>query len=376
MTSLPMQTTATSAPLVVLAGGGTGGHVTPALAMADAFVAAGWRVRFLGTEQGFEARMVPARGYDIAFVPGSRLVGGGLSTKIRGLRALWQGIQVAKSLLVQWQPQLVIGVGGYASGAALLAARWAGIHTAIHESNAVPGLTNKVLGNLVDRVYLGFAAALVDFPREVSMVSGNPVRPEIAKVGPARQIRMDRPARVLITGGSQGAQFLNERLPPLLALVSATGLRLEIRHQIGKQDPAPVAAAYEAAGLTAELFAFTDDMAGYLAWADFAVTRSGSGTVAELAAAGLPALLVPFPHAAGDHQAANAKAFCDAGAGWWARQEEWNEGQLAANLAEMLKNRVMWQAASDAALGFALPDAARAVVRDSGQWLGLAGGVA
>lgn len=358
------------APLVVLAGGGTGGHVTPALAMADAFAAAGWRVRFLGTEKGYEAKMVPARGYTIDFVPGQRLVGGGLAQQVAGLGALWQGIRAARELLAAWQPQLVLGVGGYASGAALLAARWLGLRTAVHESNAVPGLTNKVLGNLVDRVYLGFAVALGDFPRESSVISGNPVRPEIAAVGPKRQPRSGRAARVLVTGGSQGAQFLNERLPPLLARVAAEGIALEIRHQVGKQDPAPVQAAYGALGLQAEVFGFTDQMADYLLWADFAATRSGSGTVAELAAAGLPALLVPFPHAAGDHQAANAKAFCSAGGGFWCRQDAWDEPALATGIARLLRERESWQAASDAALAFALPGAADTVVRDVVRWVG------
>lgn len=361
--------TTPNAPLVVLAGGGTGGHVTPALALADAFVQAGWRVRFLGTEKGYEAKMVPARGYSIDFVPGQRLVGGGLAQQLAGLGALVSGIRAARSLLAEWQPQLVLGVGGYASGAALLAARWLGLPTAVHESNAVPGLTNKVLGNLVDRVYLGFAAALGDFPRESSVISGNPVRPEIAAVGPRRQPRLGRPARILITGGSQGAQFLNERMPALLARVVAEGLPLEIRHQVGKQDPAPVQAAYAEHGLQAEVFAFTDQMADYLLWADFAATRSGSGTVAELAAAGLPALLVPFPHAAGDHQAANARAFCSAGGGFWCRQDAWDEAALATGIARLLREPGSWQAASDAALAFALPGAAQTVVRDAVTWL-------
>ena len=365
---------------IVLAGGGTGGHVTPALALADAFRAQvpGCDVLFIGTPQGMEATLVPKRGWRIETVPGSRLVGGGLLGKFKGLRNLLAGILAARRILQREKPSLVIGVGGYASGAALLAARSLGIPTAVHESNAVPGLTNRVLGALVDRVYLGFAAARGDFPRDSALVSGNPVRPEIRRVGGLRQAMVEHPVEqaprhVLVVGGSQGSEFLNEHVPGLLAALHELGVTVEVRHQVGKLDAAPVAARYTDQGLTHTVDAFIDDMAAAYAWAEFAITRSGSGTVSELAAAGLPALLVPFPHAAGDHQAANAKAFADAGAGSWVRQEQWNEARLAQNLKDLLTHPTKWQAASDAARQMAGRDAALAVVEDCQEWLGARG---
>jgi len=361
--------TTPTAPKVALAGGGTGGHVTPALALADAFAARGAQVLFIGTPQGLEATLVPKRGYPIELVSGSRLVGGGIGAKVRGLRALATGILGARRILQREKPSLVLGVGGYASGAALLAARSLGIATAIHESNAVPGLTNRVLGMLVNRVYLGFAAASGDFDRERTVVSGNPVRREIAAVATRRMPRGDRAAHVLIVGGSQGSEFLNTHVPSLLARVAQGGVPIEVRHQVGKLDGAPVAAAYAESGLPARVDLFIDDMADAYFWADFAITRSGSGTVAELAAAGLPALLVPFPHAAGDHQAANAKAFAEAGAGWWQRQETWDESQAAGQIESLLANTSSWRARSAAALAFAADDAAGAIAADCATWM-------
>lgn len=360
------------APAVVLAGGGTGGHVVPALALADAFAAAGSQVLFVGTEHGYEARMVPKRGYAIELVPGSRLVGGGLGTKLRGLWNLAKGVLAARRILARLRPQLVVGVGGYASGAALLAARSMGIACAIHESNAVPGMTNRVLGKLVQRAYLGFEAARPAFAAGKTLVSGNPVRAEIAAVGPAREWRGARPVHLLVVGGSQGSEFLNLHVPELAAALAKAGMALQVQHQVGKLPPQGVTKAYQAAGITAQVEGFIDDMAAAYAWADLAVTRSGSGTVAELAAAALPALLVPFPFAAGDHQAANAAAFCAQGGGKWVRQGAWDLGELTSWSMALLADEATWQAASAAAAAVALPQAAAAVVRDCGQWLGVA----
>jgi UDP-N-acetylglucosamine--N-acetylmuramyl-(pentapeptide) pyrophosphoryl-undecaprenol N-acetylglucosamine transferase len=365
---------------VVLAGGGTGGHVTPALALADAFRAQipACDVLFIGTPQGMEATLVPKHGWRIETVPGSRLVGGGVTAKFRGMRNLLAGVMAARKILQRERPSLVIGVGGYASGAALLAARLLGIPTAVHESNAVPGMTNRVLGMIVDRVYLGFAAARGDFPGDAAVVSGNPVRPEIRVVGSGRERAFgfasgERLPRVLVVGGSQGSEFLNEHVPGLLASLNDLGVKVEVRHQVGKLDGNPVAARYLDNGLTHSVATFIDDMASAYAWADFAVTRSGSGTVSELAAAALPALLVPFPFAAGDHQAANAKAFADAGAGLWVRQGDWNEMRLAQAVKDLLTTPGKWQTASLAARQMAGRDAALAVVEDCQEWLGARG---
>ncbi len=369
MSTSPPQALA-GAPCVVIAGGGTGGHVNPALAIADAFVAAhpGTKLLFIGTAKGLEARLVPARGYRLELVDGSRLVGAGLMGKLRGVVALWRGVLQARRLLRAEGAQLVIGVGGYASGAALLAAKTLRVRTAVHESNAVPGMTNKVLGRLVDRVYLGFEAASSAFPQRKVRVTGNPVRREIAAVARAANEEAPVVRHVLVVGGSQGALFLNENVPALLATLAPklleAGLTLNVRHQVGKLDVAPVQQAYADAKIQAEVLSYVDDMAAALAWADFGVTRSGSGTVSELAAAGLPALLVPFPFAAGDHQAANAAAFCASNGGFWSRQADWNGEKLAQQIAAVLTDNTALKRASEGARKVARPDAAEAVVTD------------
>lgn len=371
MTAATSSHTPETARAIVLAGGGTGGHVLPALALADAFRThmPQAKVLFIGTARGMESTLVPKRGYAIELVPGSRLVGGGVAAKVAGVKALFQGVRAARAILQREKVSLVVGVGGYASGAALLAARSLGIPTAIHESNAVPGLTNRVLGHLVDRVYLGFEAARPDFAHDITVVSGNPVRTGIAATGAVRAFPQGRPVHVLIVGGSQGSEFLNARVPDLLRALASRGVDLQMRHQVGKLDAEPVQSRYGELGLDATVEPFIDDMAAAYAWADVAVTRSGSGTVSELAAAGLPALLVPFPHAAGDHQAWNAKAFADSGAGWWVRQAAWDEATLAAGLVEALRNPVTWQRMSQAARSFGRGDAADVVVRDCEDWM-------
>jgi len=356
---------------LVIAGGGTGGHVNPALAIADAFQArySDAEIFFIGTERGLETRLVPARGYRLELVEGSRLVGAGVVGKIRGLLALMRGVRQARKMLREHRSDLVIGVGGYASGAGLLAAKTLGIRTAIHESNAVPGMTNRVLGWLVDRVYLGFEAASDSFAASKVRVTGNPVREEIARL-PARTEVRHGPRRLLIVGGSQGALFLNEQVPALLAAVARRGVSLEIRHQVGKLDPEPVTKAYSESNLSATVLPYIDDMASALSWADFAITRSGSGTVSELAAAALPALLVPFPYAAGDHQAANAQAFCTESGGFWSRQRDWNCEKLADSLTSVLTDNAALEKASAGAKAVAKSEAALAVVADCVDWVG------
>ena len=357
--------------VIAIAGGGTGGHIYPALAIGDAWRAAEpyAEVFFVGTHGGLETRLVPQRGYEIETVAGSRLVGGGPMARLRGLVSLLRGILAARRILRRRRASLVVGTGGYASGAALLAAWTLRLGTAVHESNAVPGFTNKVLGRLVRRVYLGFDAARSEFPQARVQVVGNPVRAEIAAL-PAGRSRPDgRPWRVLIVGGSQGALFLNEQVPALLAGLAARGVELEIVHQVGKRDPGPVRDAYAASGLDADVVPYIDAMADAWESADLAITRAGSGTVSELAAAALPALLVPFPYAAGDHQFHNARAFAEAGAGLCVRQRDWDVAALAERVHHELMGPERYGAAVAAAHALALPGAAAAVVSDCTSWM-------
>jgi UDP-N-acetylglucosamine--N-acetylmuramyl-(pentapeptide) pyrophosphoryl-undecaprenol N-acetylglucosamine transferase len=259
---------------------------------------------------------------------------------------------------------MVIGFGGYASGGVMLAARSLGLKTAIHEANVVPGLTNKWLGRIVDRVYLGFEKSGWAFPKPKTLVTGNPVRPEIVNVGLQRQSRPRTPIRILVTGGSQGSDFLNRRVPELLGSLTARGFSMVVRHQAGRFDSKSIDAAYRKAELTASIVPYIDDMDEAYRWADFAVACSGSLTVAELAASRLPALLVPLAGSAADHQAANAMAFAETGLGIWIREAEWNVDVLSEGIARLLSDTDSGRSASPSANRLAIPDAASRIVAD------------
>ena len=357
---------------------GTAGHVYPALTIADTYRRTfdNVDVCFIGTPEGCEARLVPAHGYRFTMVQGSPWFGVGVGGRLQATRALVVGIAQARHLLRAQGTQLVIGLGGYASVGVLLAARSLGLRTAVHEANIVPGLANKLLGRLADRVYLGFKAAAWAFPPDRTLVTGNPVRPEIVALGDAKRRAthsVRQLVRILVLGGSQGAPFLNQHVPDLLRQVAGYDLTLEVRHQVGDDDPEPVRAQYARAQITASVMPYIEDMADTYRWADFAIVRSGSGTIAELAACGLPALLVPLPTAAGDHQTVNAIAFAEAGAGWWLREADWQGQAQAARLAALLSDASALAGMAARARRLATPEAASVLVNDcealmAGQW--------
>jgi len=363
---------------VVVAGGGTAGHVYPGLAIADAYARSCDAVKllFIGTPQGLESRLVPQSGHSLRLVQGGPLFGVGVGGKLLTLWRSGIGMMQARRLLRASGTNLVIGVGGYASAAAILAARSLGLGTAIHEANTVPGLANALLGRVVDRIYLGSAAAYRAFPKGRTLVTGNPVRSEIVKVGnEERRAPQDagRPARVLITGGSLGSPFLNRRVPELLAQTARRGLGLEVLHQVGEFAAEPVCTAYTKAGLAARVTPYIEDMASAYRWADCAIARAGAGTIAELAVCGIPALLVPLPHAPGNHQIINARAFAESGAGWWVRETDWEPAALAQQLVNLLSDAGSWTTASRGARRLGAPEAADAIVVDceammAGRW--------
>jgi UDP-N-acetylglucosamine--N-acetylmuramyl-(pentapeptide) pyrophosphoryl-undecaprenol N-acetylglucosamine transferase len=262
---------------------------------------------------------------------------------------------------------LVIGAGGYASAAALLAAKSLGLFTAIYEANTVPGLTNRLLGRFVDRVYLGCAAAGGAFPADRQLVTGNPLRPAIAALAEEERKAPhseQRPLHLLVTGGSLGAAFLNQRGPELLQKMAERGLLLEVWHQVGGFAVEPVRAAYARAKIPAVVSSYIDDMVEAYRWADLAIARAGAGTIAELAASGLPALLVPLPRAPGDHQVANAQVFAATGGGWSIEEKNWGTEAVIERLANILRDETAWTAASRRARQFATPHATHAIIAD------------
>jgi UDP-N-acetylglucosamine--N-acetylmuramyl-(pentapeptide) pyrophosphoryl-undecaprenol N-acetylglucosamine transferase len=322
------------ATFLVMAGG-TGGHVIPALALADALRARSHRVVWMGTPAGIEARLVPAAGYPVEWITVTGLRGKGLASWLLApfklAHAWWQ----AQRALARVAPAVVVGMGGFASGPGGIAAVLARRPLVLHEQNAVPGLTNRVLARVATRVYEAFPRSFAARSGIEAECVGNPVRAAIAALPAPRARLKDRAGRVrlLVLGGSQGASALNAAVPLALARL-ATDQRPEVRHQAGVRLLDEARAAYAAAGVSAEVLPYIDDMAEAYAWADLVVCRSGAMTVSEVAAAGLAAVFVPFPAAVDDHQTANARWLCDAGAAVLLPQSELGPERLATLLGE------------------------------------------
>ena len=302
--------------------GGTGGHVFPGLAVAHALKAKGWDVHWLGTAERMEAQLVPEHGFPIHFIHVKGLRGKGLSARVSGVMALLKGMGEARKLMGQLKPDLVVGFGGYASGPGGVAAWLRGIPLMIHEQNAAAGMTNRMLGKLAKRIMLGFGNARGGFDGAASkcMTVGNPVRKEIVAL--ADKTETHSPLRMLVIGGSLGAKALNEGVPAVCKNLYG----LTIRHQAGKGNAESVRAAYASGSVDVQVSDFISDMAAAYEWADCIVCRAGALTVAEVAAAGLPAVFVPLPHAVDDHQTKNARSLVDEGAAVLLPQTELESG--------------------------------------------------
>ena len=353
---------------VAFAVGDTAGHVAPAIAVAEAY-----RRRFdvdvlflVPSERPAAMQLVRRSGYRLEVVSGSPLVRVRAMGRVAALARAIAGARRARSLLGSRGIQLVIGFGGYATGGVVVAARTLGIPTAIVEPNVEPGLANRWLGHVVDRVYVSWATTRDSFREDRTMVIGTPVR--TAMVTGARDHRAPlRDAcsmRVFVTSASRGGSFLAEHVPAMLGAVRAGGLAVEAWHQSADAEPHAVEEAYRRAGVPARVERFVDDMGAAYAWADVVVARAGASTLAELAGGGLASLLVPLADAAGDHQAANARAFAEAGAAWWIREAEWETSAVAARLAKLLTDERARSALGGAARRLATPDAADRIVTD------------
>ncbi|WP_069383847.1 undecaprenyldiphospho-muramoylpentapeptide beta-N-acetylglucosaminyltransferase [Halomonas caseinilytica] len=331
---------------VLIMAGGTGGHVIPALSLARALGERGVEVQWLGSPKGIENRLVPEAGIPLHRIAVSGLRGNGVTGWLAAPWRLARAICQARQVMQDFDPQLVVGLGGFASGPGGLAA-WLGRRPlVIHEQNAVAGLTNRVLSRLARRTFAAFPQA---FPGRGEVV-GNPVRNDIAALGeqPREAAAMrERPLRLLVVGGSLGAKALNERLPEALSQLPAER-RPEVYHQAGRDKDEPTRAGYAEYAIEARVSDFIDDMAQAYDWADLVVCRAGALTVAELAAAAKPALFVPYPHAVDDHQTANASALVEEGAASLMPQDEMSAASLAERLATLLDPDTLAAMASQA----------------------------
>ncbi|KAB7699971.1 undecaprenyldiphospho-muramoylpentapeptide beta-N-acetylglucosaminyltransferase [Plesiomonas shigelloides] len=334
--------------LLVMAGG-TGGHVFPGLAVAHQLMEQGWQVRWLGTADRMEADLVPKHGIEIDFIQISGLRGKGWRAQLGAPLRIWRAIRQARQIMRDYQPDVVLGMGGYVSGPGGVAAWLQGIPVVLHEQNAIAGLTNRWLSRIAAKVLQAFPGAFAKAP-----VVGNPVRQDVLALPEPAQRMKDRsgPLRVLVVGGSQGARVLNRTLP---AVAAALGAQITLWHQVGKGALSEVEQAYQAAGATGhKITEFIDDMADAYQWADVVICRSGALTVSELAAAGVPAIFVPFQHK-DRQQYLNGLTLEKAGAAYIIEQDQLTAERLEAQL--LLLNRPQLLAMAQHARAAAIPDA-------------------
>lgn len=316
---------------IVIAGGGTGGHLYPGLALADALAARGVEVVYVGAAGGIEARVVPTTGYPLHLLPGRQLRGGGVVRAARGLATATGATLRAVALLGTLRPALVVGVGGYASVAVVVAAALRRIPSVLLEQNVVPGAANRMLVRLARRVCVGFAESIRFFPAGRAVHTGNPVRADLVRP----RVERARPG-LLVFGGSAGAHKLNEATVGALAAMGAAARGLDVTHQTGTADVDAVRARYADLGLGVRVEPFITDMGAAYAAADVVVGRAGAMTCAEVTAVGLPAILVPYPYAADDHQRRNAEVLAAAGAAETILDADLTAERLAERLRALL----------------------------------------
>ena len=362
---------------IMVVGGGTGGHLFPGIAVVEELRRRNphVEVRFVGTERGIEARVLPRLGEALSTIDVRPWIGRSPFELVRNIAILPRAASQAARLLRAHKPELVLGLGGYTAGPVLLLAATMRIPTALLEQNAHVGLTNRLLATTVGRAYLTYPETLPQFGTAKGRVLGNPVRRSFVE---AAQLALHDPAgveararRVLVLGGSQGAKTLNEVVPVALALSHISSQGVAVLHQTGDSMLDEVRRRYRGLGVNAEVVSFIDDMARAYASASLVIARAGATTLAELCAIGKPSILIPYPHAAEDHQAKNALAMERAGAAIAIRESELTAEGLASQVRELLLGRSRRRDMADAARKLGRPEAAAAIVDDLCAFLGV-----
>ena len=349
---------------LIVAGGGTGGHLFPGIAVATAMreQAPETKVLFIGTSRLLDQQALAGLGFELAALECGGVKGLGLGARLRSLALMPGAVLTAAAMLRRFKPDLVLGVGGYVTGPVLVAARLLGVPIAIHEQNSVPGMANRLAGKLADRVFVSLPC-MPPFPAGKTVQTGNPVRREILAAAALEKQPADVPT-VLVLGGSQGARRVNQLMVEAVGVLVRQGLRLRVIHQTGGADQEQTAADYKALGVEAEVSAFIRDMAGVYARADLAVSRAGATTLAELAVMGVPALLIPYPYAADDHQATNGDYY-EKGIGCRMLRESGLTGDiLARSISECLLNPAELHTMAVNMKAMAQPDAAGRIVEE------------
>jgi len=346
---------------VVIAGGGTGGHLYPGIAVARELLRRrpDARISFAGTALGIEARVIPREGFELDLIRSAGLKGKSIVDRARGALLIPIGLADAMRIVTRRRPDLVIGVGGYSSGPVVLSAALRGVPTMLLEQNAVPGLTNRLLARFVRAAAVTFDATK-EFFGSKAFVSGNPVRPEFLDKESARDD--DATVRVLVFGGSQGAHAINVAMVEAASRLAAGPSHLHLVHQTGERDVEMVRAGYREAGLQAEVEPFLFDMGTRLAAADLVVSRAGATTLAEITAAGKAAILVPLPTATDDHQRKNAEALAAIGAAELLPQQQLSGVTLVSRILALAGDRERRTRMAAAARSLARPEAAKVIV--------------
>ncbi len=351
---------------LMIAGGGTGGHLFPGIAVAEEFLERdpGNEVLFVGTERGIEARILPRLGYRLERIAATGMRRVGFAAGLKGVGLLFAGFLQSRRIVSEFRPDLVLGVGGYSSGPLVLAARLQGRRCFIHEQNAHPGLTNRLLARLARRVFISIEESKKYLPGEKCVLTGNPPRKQIIEgAGQGRAERVDPGVfNLLVFGGSAGAHRINVAMIEALPRLTGLAKRLAIMHQTGEDDVAQVREAYDSAGMKAEVVPFIDDMAGAYGKADLVVCRAGATTIAEVTVSGKACLFIPYPYAVDDHQRKNAEALLERGAGFMILDRDLSGEALAEMIADLARNpeRLANVGRNAAALG--RPGAAREIV--------------
>ncbi|MBU5637393.1 undecaprenyldiphospho-muramoylpentapeptide beta-N-acetylglucosaminyltransferase [Geomonas sp. Red69] len=350
---------------LIIAGGGTGGHLFPGIAVADEFLGRGSEneVLFVGTERGIEARLLPKLGYRLELISASGMKGMGSVKKLLSAGRLLYGYSQSRKILKSFKPDMVLGVGGYASAPMLLAARGMGVRTFIHEQNAAPGLTNKVLSRVVDGIFISMEEAAGFFPGKVTQMTGNPIRKEILWGFQEQRARLTGDTfNLLVFGGSAGAQRINSALLEALPHLEQVKHKLRITHQTGEKDVARVREGYQAQGVQAQVLSFIDNMSAAYGAADLVICRAGATTIAEVTACGKGCIFIPYPFAADDHQRKNAESLVKRDAGRMILEEDLTGEHLAAEILNLMEHPEQVAELEKNARSLAQLDAAQAIV--------------
>ncbi|KAF0215756.1 MAG: UDP-N-acetylglucosamine--N-acetylmuramyl-(pentapeptide) [Geobacteraceae bacterium] len=351
---------------LLIAGGGTGGHLFPGIAVAEEFLArdANNEVLFVGTEAGIEARVLPRRGYRLEYIAAAGMRGKSRLSQARSMAMLLYGYAQSRKILKGFRPDVVLGVGGYASGPVVMAARGMQIRRFIHEQNAIPGFTNKVLARFAEGVFISLEESRTFFPQGNTMLTGNPVRHEIlADVQKGEdEDRSGNDFRLLVFGGSAGAHSINQSMIAALPSLGAFRDRLSVTHQTGEKDLAEVREAYQRGGFKAEVIPFIDNMAAAYRTADLVLCRAGATTIAEVTACGKTCIFIPYPHAVDDHQRRNAEALLKKGAGFMLLEQELSGERLARMIVELMEDPERLEMTGRCAKRLARLDAAQVIV--------------